>query len=258
MNLKNLTNKAQLGSKTAKNGFKNEDFVVDTFNDWQYNLLAQEWLETMGYKINNILNVKAQKISGGYKADVQVLVRVVLKDLHDVQNIQVKLVSNLDSGFNQIDKRWLKNYQEMWNIPDDIMELLQYFVGEKAPKIMNSKDNRRMFFNEFTQKEQDRILKFFRINQALILCDILKGRGKFASEWFLVILTNKNDQKVQEWVLKAINEVINFYSGEVKFSPRGSLYIGKVTMQRKGGDAGRQSANMLQFKIDPCKLFEIK
>lgn len=27
-------------------------------------------------------------------------------------------------------------------------------------------------------------------------------------------------------------------------------------MQRKGGDGGRSSANMLQFKINPIKLFE--
>ncbi|VEG85476.1 R.HinP1I restriction endonuclease [Campylobacter upsaliensis] len=41
------------------------------------------------------------------------------------------------------------------------------------------------------------------------------------------------------------------------FSPQGSLKIGKVTMQRKGGDGGKESAKMLQFKIDPCKLLHI-
>ncbi len=28
-------------------------------------------------------------------------------------------------------------------------------------------------------------------------------------------------------------------------------------MQRKGGDAGRETANMLQFKVDPVELFDI-
>lgn len=59
-----------------------------------------------------------------------------------------------------------------------------------------------------------------------------------------------------EWVLKPINEVINFYGGEVMFSPQGSLKIGKVTIQRKGGDGGRESAKMLQFKIDPTLLLK--
>ncbi len=96
--------------------------------------------------------------------------------------------------------------------------------------------------------------KFFIMqNKILILNDILKGRGQFASEWFLVIL--KLENKI-EWVLKPINEVINFYGGEVMFSPQGSLKIGKVTMQRKGGDGGRESAKMLQFKIDPTLLLK--
>ena len=29
-------------------------------------------------------------------------------------------------------------------------------------------------------------------------------------------------------------------------------------MQRKRGDAGRETANMLQFKIDPAEIFNIK
>ena len=29
-------------------------------------------------------------------------------------------------------------------------------------------------------------------------------------------------------------------------------------MQRKGGDGGRKTANMLQFKINPAELFNIE
>ncbi len=29
-----------------------------------------------------------------------------------------------------------------------------------------------------------------------------------------------------------------------------------MTMQRKGGDGGRNTANMLQFKINPAALFD--
>ncbi|STO99978.1 type II R-M system restriction endonuclease [Helicobacter canadensis] len=58
-----------------------------------------------------------------------------------------------------------------------------------------------------------------------------------------------------QWILKPINEVINFYSGEVRITEKGSLKIGKITIQRKGGDGGRESAKMLQFKLNPCELF---
>lgn len=57
--------------------------------------------------------------------------------------------------------------------------------------------------------------------------------------------------------LKNTNEVIQHYSfGNVELSPRGSIKIGKITMQRKGGDGGRETANMLQFKINPAELFD--
>lgn len=248
--------KIALGSKTAKDGFKNENFVVTTFNNWQNDDLAKTWLRAMDYDLNKIQSVEATKIKGSFKADIQVviLVRIKLQNLQDIQNIQVKLVSN-PQGFNQIDKRWLKNYDLLWNFSKDIFEILQYFTGEKLPKMQNAKDNRRMFLNEFSQAEQEKILIFFNKNQALIVNDILKDRGKFASEWFLVILKVK-DEKLK-WCLKPINEVINFYSGDVEITPKGSLKVGKITMQRKGGDGGRPSANMLQFKINPCELFKL-
>ena len=45
-------------------------------------------------------------------------------------------------------------------------------------------------------------------------------------------------------------------SGDVRITREGSLKIGKIGMQRKGGDSGRESAKMLQFKINPVELFE--
>jgi hypothetical protein len=49
----------------------------------------------------------------------------------------------------------------------------------------------------------------------------------------------------------------HYSHGNVRISPKGSIIIGEITMQRKGGDGGRRSANMLQFKIDPTEIFKI-
>ncbi len=57
--------------------------------------------------------------------------------------------------------------------------------------------------------------------------------------------------------IKPINFVINYYgNGKVIITPKGSVKIGKITMQRKGGDSGRETAKMLQFKINPAELFD--
>jgi hypothetical protein len=46
-----------------------------------------------------------------------------------------------------------------------------------------------------------------------------------------------------------------FGDGKIEITRAGNLKIGRVTMQRKGGDAGRDTAKMLQFKINPALLF---
>jgi hypothetical protein len=183
--------------------------------------------------------------------------KVKLKNLTDIQNLQVKLVSN-PKGFNQIDKRWLKSYRELWEIPDNIYELLAYFTGELSPKIENTRDDRRMFADEFSKEEQESLLNFFKDNKTLIVNDILKGRGRLSAEWMLVILKLKETDTIQ-WALEPINKVLNhFGNGEIFITPRGSFKIGNITIQRKGGDNGRETANMLQFKINPAELIDKK
>lgn len=249
-----MNNSFLLGSTTAKNGFKNEDYVINIFNNWKTDLLAQDWLKVMSYKIEEIEQVKATKITGSFKADVQLNIEIKLKQLTDVQNLQVKLVTN-KNGFNQIDKRWVDKYVEMWNMPKDIATLLKHFTGELPPYKTNTKDIRRMFINEFNQKEQNLLLDFIKTHQALIVSDILKGRGKFAAEWMLVILkiTNQN----VKWALKPMNFCLNLFgNGLVEITKQGNIKIANITIQRKGGDGGRKTANMLQFKINPCILMD--
>lgn len=245
----------KLGSKTAKGGFKNEKDVINRFNNWAKDEVAQKWLRAMGYKISDIEYVKASKVRGQYKADIQVRVRIVikLKSQEDLQNLQVKLVSN-PQGFNQIDKRWIDKYVELWNIPEDITKILKLFTGEIKPIKRGLKDRRRMLLSEMDKSDQDKIVKFFEDNKILIVSDLLKGRGEFSADWVLVILKINNESK---WTLKSINEAMNvFGGGNVRITSQGSLKIGKIGMQRKGGDAGRDTSKMLQFKINPVELFD--
>ena len=243
-----------LGSQTSKNGFLNEDDIVEKFNHWQKDEDAQKWLIIMEYQLATIEYVKAVKLSG-YKTDVQVQVTIKLKEAIDAQNLQVKLVSN-PKGFNQIDKRWVDKYAEMWNIPLEIATIFKKYTGEVEPTISNPKDKRRMFANEFSVNEQENILKWLNENKSLIVSDILKGRGQFSAEWMLVAQKVKANSR---WVLKPMNVCLNhFGNGNIEITKKGNFKIGRITMQRKGGDNGRDTAKMLQFKINPAELFDLK
>jgi hypothetical protein len=240
-----------IGSETAKNGFRNEDDIVSKFNNWKIDKEAKEWLLIMNYDLNNVEYVYAVKLSG-HKTDVQVQVTIKLKTVIDVQNLQVKLVT-IGRGFNQIDKRWVNSYISLWNIPDNIVSILKRYCGEIAPSIAKPKDKRRMFTNEFSQQERDELFKWLNENKSLIVSDVLKGRGQFAAEWMLVAQRKAVDAR---WILKPMNFCLNFFgNGAVEFTNRGNNRIGKIGVQRKGGDGGADTAKMLQFKISPTLLF---
>ncbi len=247
-------NLIERGSQTARDGFSNEDDIVKKFNDWKKDKDAQSWLILMKYKLKEIEYVEAIKISG-YKSDVQVQVRIKLKKLIDVENLQVKLVSN-PKGFNQIDKRWIDKYTEMWGMPDNVVSILKRYTGEEKSTKKKIKDKRRMFANEFSKSEQKVVVSWLKKNQSLIVSDILKGQGKFAAEWMLV--AQKVDKNAR-WILKPMNFCLNYFgNGDIEITKRGNFKIGRITMQRKGGDGGRDTSKMLQFKINPAELFDLE
>lgn len=239
---------AEKGSKIAKDGFANETVIRDKLNNWQTDNEAKIWLGIIGFELKNIESVEAFK-PHGEKADVRVKVKTKTGEF--TEGISIKLVSN-PKGFNQIDKHWVADYAKMWEIPADVAEALRYFVGEKLP-FKESKNSDRMYLNEFAKETQAKIVKFFTDNKRKIVSDLLKGRGNVSANWFLVAQKSEAESR---WTLEYVEDVIDFYSsGDVEITNRGSLKIGGITMQRKGGDGGRETAKMLQFKLNPAMLF---
>lgn len=249
----NMNRMRKIGSRTAKSGFKAEKDIVEKFNNWRTDDDAQEWLIIMGYDLNKIEKVEAIIITGSHKTDIQVQITIYLKKAISKENLSVKLVSS-PKGFNQVDKRWIDKYVEIWDIPKKIEKALKLFTGEIKPTGKNLRDPRRMFLNEIDTRTQQLIIDFFERNKILIVSEILRGSDEFSVDWMMVVWRRENANP--EWVLKHINFALNvFGSGNVEITPRGSLKIGKITMQRKGGDAGREISKMLQFKINPMELF---
>lgn len=272
----------ELGSKTAKGGFANEKEICRKFNNWKKDNEAKIWLKIMGYEIKSIDSVEAiliptrmkkndaerlglkdnfEELMKFKKADAQIKIIITIGRIIKVENLSLKK-ANSDADYNQVDKRWVDSYKEMWKFDDEIALGLKLFTGEvnpySYPDIIGKRalrDNRRMFLDELPENLRCKIIDFFEENRILIVSDILKGRGGLSANWMLVTKYNKSDNTTT-WILKDINTAMNFFGyGEVKMSPQGSLYIGRIAMQRKGGTP---DPTKLQFKIKPCELFEVK
>ena len=274
--------KTELGSKTAKGGFANEKAICRKFNSWNKDKEAQEWLKIMGYDIKKLDSVKAIQVPTRIKktdlskfevkeeeyeqfvrfkkADAQIRIIIKIGNILKIENLSLKK-ANSDADYNQIDKRTVDDYQEMWKFDDEIAFWLKLFTGELNPKkysrkidIKKFRDKRRLFLSEMPEMIQEKIIKFFERNRIIIISDIIKGRGGLSANWMLVTRFNR-ENKTTTWILRDINVVMNFFGGgEVRVSPKGSLYIGKITMQRKGGTP---DPTKLQFKIKPCQLFNL-
>lgn len=271
----------ELGSRTAKGGFRNEDEIAAKFNAWRTDAEAAVWLGFMGYRPGSISSVAATK-PHGEKADVVVRISLTenltqrrgdakseppasaggqpcrtgnppqsrgdAKQVDCREGISIKLVSS-PTGFNQIDKRWLATYAKMWRMPADVVTALKLFVGE-TPPTKKGRDAKRMYLNELDPREQKTVIDFFAANKSEIVSDLFKGDGEYSAGWFMV--ANKSGSKTR-WVLRSIEHVIKFFGdGPVEITRAGNLKIGRITMQRKGGDGGRDTAKMLQFKINPA------
>jgi len=147
------TNKARilLGSKTAKDGFQNEKDIAHKFENWELDGDAKAWLLKMGYDLSQIEKVEVEILPNKYKSDIQVKVSIYLKNAISAENISIKLVSN-PTGFNQIDKRWVDSYADLWGMPANVIKTLKLFTGE-LPPTKKTKDSRRMFLFEMKQKK---------------------------------------------------------------------------------------------------------
>ncbi|MCB1176433.1 MAG: hypothetical protein KDK36_02535 [Leptospiraceae bacterium] len=275
--------RARIGSLTAKGGFLNEKAICDIFNDWKKSDLAKDWLIHMGYdlkKINEVIAIQiptriSRKDSLKYritdaeydeatkfkKADAQIKIFIELGNVVKVENLSLKK-ANSDSNFNQVDKRSVDTYQKMWGFDNDLAHWLKLFTGQILPKEEKSlisselrEFNKRIYVDEFPKRMASKLLDFLESKKILIVSDIIKGRGSLSADWILV---TKHDVNTLEnaWVLVDINLAMNYFgNGEIKISPRGSISIGKITMRRKGGTPDPTS---LQFKINPCGLFDLE
>ncbi len=266
-------NKQEIGSIIAKSGFKNEHIVANKFNDYLRDEEARQWLEYMGYDIRKIEEVQAVHIPPSIKkteeylgiplddlnkninykkADIQVQIEIFIDSVIYREHISIKKVTP-KSNFNQIDKRKVEKYKEMWDIPDDITLLLKYFTGE----VKDSPDIKKRKNIDYSIDEREQIEKFLNTNKIKILSDILRGRGGFSAE-YMIVSEYDVDGGIQHYIIKIVDVLNKLNNLDFIMMPKKTtISLGEksiVSIQRKGGTPDPES---LQFKFKPLYIKEV-
>ena len=236
-------------SEGARGGFKNEAEVIGLLNS--FDPVTFPWLEAMGFDISRITQVIAEK--GRHKTKPDVVVRVLYKSekVPNEARISVKKQSST-RGFNQVDRGdVVRRYKVLWPMmPEKTVLGLKYFTG-LLPPIGNSRNHARMFLDELPTELLSPVISFFEQNKSLVIKDLLAGREPDQADFFM-----STDSRGLSVVAPMAQVLRSAAEGPVALSPRGSLMIGKILAQRKGGDGGRDTAKNLQFKADPLQLIE--
>jgi hypothetical protein len=237
-------------SGAAKRGLDVEKALIECINkrDPQCEWIVEECCESTGYG-----NFRATKPSNHEKPDVV----IYTPEIKNPKKEGLSLKSyKKNVSFCQANRGKLATFAYDLNIPDDVVETLKLFTV-KGP------NGKRVMLNEAPQQKQQSLLKFFVINQKNIIEHVLKGKlaSPIKANWMLFHETIPND-----WIKNVGNKKFwRLYSMEVLiklccslqpcFSKQGNLILGiGLTMQRKGGDNGRDTANDLQFKINPVEI----
>lgn len=273
-----MIDKVKLGSETAKSGFRNEVLIVEMFNNYLSDKTAQSWLEYMGYDISMINNLKTYVIPAGTKnvenlvssselekflefhkyskADLQVQIELEVNGIIYRENVSAKSCKE-NASFNQIDKRSVSRYQEMWNFNDNIKQILECFTGESNPldfgysvdETIVSKERHRITSKTMKKDHLDSVLTFLNENKYLILTDIVIGRGPLKADYMIITVDG-----IKFNIVKT-SDVVNHYSRyDFEVGKQTTFKLGNCfSIQRKGGTPDPTS---LQFKFNPTDVVD--
>lgn len=178
------------------------------------------------------------------------------KSLRDYGLISLKCCVDFRTGFNQIKRSSLKNFSKEFEVPDSIQTILRrYTYGRK--KLLHKARN-------YTQDELDRLIAFLNSRKKALLLSAFTGQAKKSkANWLLLHQWmppnwGKNIAKKEKSELISMQVILRLFDNlTVGYSRYGTITFGLgITLQRKGGDNGKDTANDLQFKMRTLPLLK--
>lgn len=241
------------GKKGATRGLAIEHVVADDLMNWKTNPKGAYLIQKMGYVLPELTGVKARKIPGGNKSDVQVTLQYFYKTVRE--NLSVKS-SGKKNGSNQLTRFYPQDLHDRYGFPQDCVRTLEEWTGLafwENPYVIP----KRILLNEVDPaKVQKLLIELEQIKEQLIR-DSFVGLEDLG--WFVV---GYNADTIVDYNIIPMETAVKLYSqGPVLATPNGKgIKLGHVFGQKKGGDGKRdkdgvymkpKTAYQIQLKINP-------
>ena len=174
---------------------------------------------------------------------------IVLSDTKEEKDygfISLKCCKKFDTAFNQIKRCSVASFKEEFDVPEEVIAILKKYTEGK----------KKLLPGNYSQKELDRLLTFLTENWRPLLASAFTGKHKKLQANWLLLHEWTPDWRINVGIkasskLIYMQNILKLFNGiEVSYTKRGTIAFGAgVTLQRKGGDKGKDSANDLQFKL---------
>lgn len=186
----------------------------------------------------------AKHRAGIEKPDV---VLYVIEEDKEYAFISLKCCKDFNTAFNQIKRCSLGSFRKEFDVHEKALIILRKYT-EKKKKLLGI---------NYTEKELAYLLDFLNNNRSKLLASAFTGQPKKPkANWLLLhqwTLPNwrRNIGRKGASQLISMQDILKLFDGiAVSYTKRGTITFGAgVTLQRKGGDNGKDSANNLQFKL---------
>jgi hypothetical protein len=205
--------------------------------------------ESTAWIVEEIGQYSYEKTSAKHRAGIEKpdVVLYVTEEDKEYAFISLKCCKDFNTAFNQIKRCSLKRFREEFDVPEKVIVIFRKYTKRK----------KKLLGENYSEKELAYLLDFLNKNRRNLLASAFTGQDKKPKANWLLLHQRKfpnwrrNIGKKASSQLISMQEILKLFDGiEVSYTKRGTITFGAgVTLQRKGGDNGKDSANDLQFKL---------
>jgi hypothetical protein len=252
----NLFNNSK-GSLTAKNGFKEEEYIRDQLNNninirEGFEKLLDIKLEKEKEKENdNTDSDKAKVITGNKKTDIR------------INNINIQHKKTKLKEFGQVDRHYvsylIEKIPELKECETMLKKLCELPIDKETNLCDENSNVIKLDNTNYSTEELNKLINIIEANKEKIIKFAFLGyEEEYKPNVLSISLFDENDKrkKIIFWKMDDVIDYLVKCENSVKIRDKKTVIeISKgLTFQRKGGDGGKKAANQFQFKFVPSDL----